>query len=90
MYISGVPLGELLFVRFDGSPLPPLQNYPGSLMRQFEDVSGIKDFCFTKLRKALEGRIQASDKLVQFSNDLNSHNARVGKAFYDNMGSARR
>ena len=78
------------FSRHDGSLLERLYNYPGSLMDQFGQVSNIKKFKLTDLRKGLEGKIQSSSNLLQNVKDLNSHTAKTGAQYYDNLGSARR
>ena len=83
---------DLFFVNKAGSKLPKLQNYdgPGSLLRKFELVTGVKGFNFTMLRKSLEGKIQNREGLRSSVKDLNSHSSTVGAAVYDTMQSARR
>ena len=78
------------FSRHDGSLLERLYNYPGSLMEKFGRVTNIKKFKLTDLRKGLEGKIQASSHLLQNVKHLNSHSAKTGAKYYDNLGSARR
>ena len=75
-----------------GGKLPKLQNYngPGSLLRKFELVTGVKGFNLTMLRKGLDGKIHSREGLRSSSKDLNSHSSVVGAAVYDTMSSARR
>ena len=86
----GDRLEEPFFVRHDSSPILRLQNYPGSLLHTFGRVTGIKKFKLTNLRKGLESKIQNSSNLVKNVKDLNSHSAKTGARYYDNLASARR
>ena len=85
-------LEDPLFVSHSGAKLPRLQNYDGkgSLLHLFGKATGIQKFSLKMLRKSAEGYIQSSSELQQYTKDLNSHSASVGKKVYDKIGGARR
>ena len=77
------------FVGKTGEMLSKMQRRRGSLLQEFADITGVKDFTINSLRKGFEGFIQSNDKLAEHTKALNNHSAAVLGA-YDNMRSARR
>ena len=87
---GGPPLEQLFFVNHAGDELPKLQNYKNSLLWKVGQATGIKKFSLTCLRRGLEGKIQSSSELKQFSKDYNAHSSQLGATVYDKLSSARR
>ena len=87
-----IKLEDFFFVRYDGKPLPKLQNYPSanSLLHVFGCVTGIPKFTFKSLRKSAEGVIQSSGDLAETTKQLNSHSQKVGEETYDKLRGSRR
>ena len=82
-------LKDKFFVKSNGSDLPRLQKYEGSLLDKFAKVTGLKKFSFTSLRKALEAHIINSSQ-AEYSKEINAHSTEVGASVYDSLAAARR
>ena len=92
MVFGDIKLEDFFFVRYDGKPLPKLQNYASanSLLHVFGCVTGIPKFTFKSLRKSAEGVIQSSGDLAETTKQLNSHSQKVGEETYDKLRGSRR
>ena len=78
-------IDDEFFVNFDNQPLGPMTNTPGSLWREFGEVSDLNKGSVNVVRRGSEAHVQSSPQALNRIKDIQNHSASTGKGAYDKL-----